>query len=180
MRLLNKVAGSVLWLRETNSLMPGNLREEAHKRGIDPARLVFAPIAPKMEDHLARLRLADLFVDCFAFNAQTTASDALWAGVPVLTCLGKSMVSRVAGSLLNAIDMPELITQTKQDYEALALALATDPPRLAKLRQKLTDNRLTKPLFDTPRYARHLEDAYLQMYERYHAGLPPEHIRVAP
>ena len=133
-----------------------------------------------MEDHLARLRLADLFVDCFAFNAQTTASDALWAGVPVLTCLGKSMVSRVAGSLLNAIDMPELITQTKQDYEALALALATDPPRLAKLRQKLTDNRLTKPLFDTPLFARHLEDAYLQMYERYHAGLPPEHICVAP
>ena len=90
MRLLNKVAGSVLWLRETNSLMPGNLREEAHKRGIDPARLVFAPIAPKMEDHLARLRLADLFVDCFAFNAQTTASDALWAGLPLLTLRGQS------------------------------------------------------------------------------------------
>ena len=178
MRLLNKVPGSVLWLRGTNSLMPGNLREEAHKRGIDPARLVFAPIAPKMEDHLARLCLADLFVDCFAFNAQTTASDALWAGVPVLTCLGPTMVSRVAGGLLNAIDMPELITRTHDQYEALAFSLATEPRRLAQIRAKLAENRLCKPLFDTPLFTRHLENAYTQMYERYQADLPIEDIQV--
>ena len=178
MRLLNKLAGSILWLRETNSLMPGNLREEARKRGIDPDRLVFAPIAPKMEDHLARLRLADLFLDCFAFNAQTTASDALWAGVPVLTCLGPTMVSRVAGGLLNAIGMPELIAQTHDEYEALAYSLATDPRRLAQIKTKLAENRLSKPLFDTPLFTRHLENAYTQMVERYQADLPFDDIQV--
>lgn len=178
MRLLQKVPGSVLWLRETNAAMPDNLRREAGARGIDPDRLVFAGVAPRMEDHLARHRLADLFLDTLTFNAQTTASDALWAGLPLLTCPGQTMVSRVAASLLAAMDMPELIAPTRESYEERALHLATHPGELSAIRQKLADHRLTTPLFDTQLYARHMEEAFVQMVERYLAGLPAADIRV--
>lgn len=179
MRILKRVEGSVLWLLKDNPMAADNLRREAARRQIDPDRLVFATRAP-YGDYLARLRAADLFLDSLPFNAGTTASDALWAGLPVLTRRGKAFASRMAASLLTAIDLPELITDTKEDYESLAVELATNPQRLDEIRQKLARNRLTAPLFDTPRFTRHLEEAYQQMYERCQAGLPPDHIYVRP
>ena len=164
MRLLAKVEGSVLWLLEDNDAMPGHLRTAAAARGIDPARLVFAPRAPSAA-HLARHRLADLFLDTLPYNAHTTASDALWAGLPVLTCLGAQFDGRVAASLLRAIGLPELVTRTMDAYEALALALARDPVRLANLRARLSANRLSSPLYDTDRFHVSLEAAYLRMLE---------------
>jgi len=157
MRLLAQVPDSVLWLLD--GLGTENLRREAVKAGIGPNRLVFAPKAP-LPEHLARHRLADLFLDTLPYNAHTTTSDALWAGLPVLTCLGKTFAGRVAASLLTAVGLPELITRSPKEYEAMALALAGDPARLADLKRKLADNRDTAPLFDTDRFARNLEDAY--------------------
>ena len=132
-----------------------------------------------MPDYLARCRSADLFLDTLPFNAGTTASDALWAGLPVLTCTGEAFASRMASSLLSAIDLPELITSTQEEYEALAIDLATDPQRLKAVRQKLQRNRLSTPLFDTKLFTKHIEDAYAQMYQRYQDGLPPDHIYVS-
>ncbi len=148
MRLLQQIDGSVLWLFRSNMAAEGNLRKQAQKRGVDPQRLVFAE---KMEhsEHLARHRLADLFLDTFSYNAHTTASDALWAGLPVVTKLGEGFAARVAGSLLYAIGLEELVTQTESEYEQLALELAQNPERLAALKAKLEDNRLTTPLFNT-------------------------------
>ena len=179
MRILNQVAGSVLWLSASNPVAIHNLRKEAELRGVSAARLVFAPTLRLRSDHLARQRAADLFIDTLPYNAHTTASDALWAGLPVLTCTGESFASRVASSLLSAIELPELITTTQEDYEALAVQLATNPERMQAIRQKLARHRLSTALFDTPRFTRHLEDAYTQMLERYHADLPPAHIHVA-
>ena len=125
-----------------------------------------------MQDHLARYRLADLFLDTFPFCAHTTASDALWAGVPVLTRVGESSISRICASLLNAIELPELITKTQAEYEATAIKLATNPEKLKGIKDKLAHNRLTTALFDTPRFTRDMEAAYIQMYERYQADLP--------
>jgi predicted O-linked N-acetylglucosamine transferase (SPINDLY family) len=130
-------------------------------------------------EHLARHRLADLFLDTLPYNAHTTASDALWAGLPVLTRLGETFAGRVAASLLKAAGLPELVTQTPQAYEALALELATNAPKLAALRQRLAANRLTCPLFDTALFTQHIEAAYTAMWQRHNAGLPPEHIVVA-
>jgi protein O-GlcNAc transferase len=177
MRLLGKVERSVLWLLASNRTAAGRLLAEAGRRGIARERLVLATQMP-LADHLARHRAADLFLDTFHYNAHTTASDALWAGLPVLTCLGGAFAGRVAASLLTAIGLPELITRSHDDYEALALDLATHPERLAAIRGKLALNRTTLPLFDTPRYARHLEQAYARMHERHRAGLPPDHIVV--
>jgi predicted O-linked N-acetylglucosamine transferase (SPINDLY family) len=132
------------------------------------------------EDHLARLRLADLFLDTLYYNAHTTAADALWAGVPVLTCPGATFASRVAGSLLDAVGLPELITTSITEYEALALQLARDPQRLAFLRRKLAYNRRRFPLFDTDRFTRHIEAAYATMRERAERGEPPQSFAVAP
>ncbi|MDA9337407.1 tetratricopeptide repeat protein, partial [Planktomarina temperata] len=146
MRLLSKVEGSVLWLRKSNNVSHLNMKKEAKKRNVDPSRLVFADRVP-MDEHLARQRLADLFVDTFAFNAHTTASEALWAGLPVVTKAGDGFAARVAGSLLNAIGLPELVTTTDQDYEALILELATNPAKLAQVKDKLATNRLSQPLF---------------------------------
>lgn len=160
MRLLRAVPQSLLWLLES----PGeeNLRRRAHQHGIDPARLVFAPkIAPPM--HLARHRLADLFLDTLPYNAHTTASDALWAGLPLITCMGLSFQSRVAASLLEAINLPELVTTTPCAYEALALELASNPDLLDATRQKLARNRLTTALFDTQRFCNALEALYQQL-----------------
>src|SRR4029077_18348764 len=136
MRILHQTNGSVLWLLESNAIAASNLRNEAAARGIDTGRLVFAPFMP-LPDHLARLRLADLFLDTFPCNAHTTASDALWAGVPVLTCAGDTFVSRVAGSLLQAIGLSDLVTRSLAEYEALALELGRDPGTLAALRARL-------------------------------------------
>ena len=179
MRILKQAEGSVLWLREDNSTAARNLRKEAEARGVNAARLIFAGRMPLPAEHLARHRAADLFIDTLPYNAHTTASDALWAGLPVLTCMGEAFASRVAASLLNAIDLPELITTTQAEYEALAVELAANPQRLRQIKQKLERNRLTTPLFDTRLFTRRLEDAYTRMYERYQAGLPPEHIYVA-
>ena len=177
MRILNKVEGSVLWLFEGNPSAADNLRKEAEQRGVDEKRLVFAKRIP-LPEHLARHRAADLFIDTLPCNAHTTASDALWAGLPVLTCTGEAFASRVASSLLTAIDLPELITTTQEAYEALAVELATNPERIKAIKQKLERNRLTTPLFDTQSFTKHIEDAYTQMVERYHADLAPDHIYV--
>jgi predicted O-linked N-acetylglucosamine transferase (SPINDLY family) len=175
MRLLQIVEGSVLWLFKANPSAKNNLEKEAHKRSIDPGRLVFAERLP-LPEHLARHRLADLFLDTFNYNAHTTASDALWAGLPVLTKLGEGFAARVAGSLLNAIDLPELITTTEEAYESLALELATNPHKLQSIKQKLLANRDTKPLFDTALFTRNLEEAYRRIHDLYNAGTKPEHI----
>jgi protein O-GlcNAc transferase len=164
MRLLRATEGSVLWLFAGNAKAAANLRLEAQKRGVAPERLIFAPKA-SVADHLARHRLADLCLDTLPYNAHTTASDALWAGLPVLTCLGKAFAGRVAASLLKAIDLDELITRSLTEYEALALRLARDPAYLAALKDTLKRNRDTYPLFDTQSATRHIEAAYLTMAE---------------
>lgn len=174
MRLLAGVPGSVLWLSAANGSAVANLRREAELRGVAADRLVFAPRVPLNEDHLARLRLADLFLDTLPYNAHTTAADALWAGVPVLTCRGATFASRVAGSLLTSIGLPELITGSLAEYEGLALALASEPERLTSLRQKLARNRDYYPLFDTDRFTRHIEAAYAEMWHRAERGEPPQ------
>lgn len=179
MRILKKVEGSVLWLFEDNRWASVNLRKEAALRGVDPGRLIFAP-RMDVTDHLARHRSADLFLDTLPYNAHTTASDALWAGLPVLTRIGSTFAGRVAASLLNAIGLPELIAETPEAYEALAVELATDRAKLSAMKRKLAANRLTWPLFDTRLFTQHVERAYTAMYERYQAGLPPDHIFVEP
>lgn len=177
MRLLKQVEGSVLWLFEDNASAASNLRKEAQARGLNPERLVFAR-RMALPEHLARHRLADLFLDTLPCNAHTTASDALWAGLPVLTQIGETFAGRVAASLLTAIGLPELITSTPQAYEDLAIELATNSEKLAAIKRKLADNRLTTPLFDTKLFAKHIEAAYTTMHERCRAGLPPDHIYV--
>ena len=177
MRILIAVEGSVLWLFQDNSWAVENLKKEAEKQGIAPNRLVFAECLP-LPEHLARHRQADLFLDTFPYNAHTTASDALWTGLPVLTLMGSSFASRVAASLLNAVGLSELITSTQEEYEALAIELALNPMKLADIKLKLAKNRLTTPLFDTPLFTKNLEDAYIKMHERCLVGLPPECIYV--
>jgi predicted O-linked N-acetylglucosamine transferase (SPINDLY family) len=179
MRLLKATPGSVLWLLRDNPWAEANLRKEAAARGVAPERLVFAPRVA-LADHLARHRLADLFLDTLPYNAHTTASDALWAGLPVLTCMGQVFASRVAASLLRAIGMPELIARSLEEYEALALRLASDEKRLAAVRAKLQRNRLSKPLFDTDRFRRHLEAAYLEMWRIWQSGEAPRAFAVEP
>ncbi len=179
MRLLAKVDQSVLWLYTTNATAVKNLRREAAARRIDPSRLVFAPRV-KLEYHLSRHRIADLFLDTLPCNAHTTASDALWAGLPVLTCSGRTFASRVAGSLLHAVGLPDLVTHTLDDYEALALKLATDANLLCEVKDRLARNRLTEPLFDTDRFRRHIEAAYMTMWEIHQRGENPQSFAVPP
>jgi predicted O-linked N-acetylglucosamine transferase (SPINDLY family) len=179
MRLLAGVPGSVLWLLDDNEAARRNLRRAASGKGIDPARLIFAPrIQPAM--HLARHRLADLFLDTLPYNAHTTASDALWTGVPLVTCKGQQFDGRVAASLLETAGLPDLITETVEEYEALALELARDPPRLAALRARMAESRLSSPLFDIDRFRAAIETAYLRMVNRARAGLAPESFALAP
>ena len=172
MRLLREVQGSVLWLLQGNDLADLNLRAAAEAEGVDGTRVVFAPRAI-YELHLARLGLADLFLDTLPVNAHTTASEALWCGVPVLTCMGSHFTSRVAASLLTAVGLPELITTSLADYEREALALARDPARLGALRARLAANRNTAPLFDTPRYVEGFDAALERMVEMREAGREP-------
>jgi predicted O-linked N-acetylglucosamine transferase (SPINDLY family) len=178
MRILRRVENSVLWLSQNNPTAASNLRREALHRGVDAGRLIFADRTSSLPEHLARQRVADLFLDTRPYNAHATALDALWAGLPVLTCMGEGFAGRVAASLLNAIELPELITATPTQYENLAVQLAANPQRLAEIRQKLARNRLKTSLFDTRAFTKHLEAAYTKIYERYQANLPPEHIYV--
>ena len=172
MHLLDQVPGSVLWLMSRADASLRNLRHEAQQRGIDPSRLVFASRVPRVEDHLARYRQADLFLDTHPYNAHTTAADALMTGLPVITYMGNAFPARVAGSLLNAIGLPELITHSLEDYEALALELATDPKRLADVKGRLLANRATQPLFNTANFCRNLEKIYINMSQTTEKQVP--------
>jgi predicted O-linked N-acetylglucosamine transferase (SPINDLY family) len=177
MSLLRQVEKSVLWLLDGSATMRRNLWREAAARGIDPQRLVFAP-RTATEDHLARHRLADLFLDTLPINAHTTAADALWAGLPVLTCAGTTFAGRVAASLLRAIGLSELMTSSLDEYQSMALRLAKDPAALEEIRQKLARNRAVAPLFDTDRFRRHIEAAYVEMWERHQRGESPSSFAV--
>jgi protein O-GlcNAc transferase len=178
MRILRQSEGSVLWLLEDSPAAAANLRKEAAAREIDPRRLIFAPRLA-LPEHLARHRLAGLFLDTLPYNAHTTASDALWMGVPVLTRLGETFAGRVAASLLNAVELPELVTTSPDEYLARAVELAADPAKLSAIRERLAQKRLTAPLFDTARFTRDLEAAYAAMVARHREGLAPEPIYVA-
>ena len=174
--ILNQVEGSVLWLLgSSGEQAQKNLKHEAEKRGVSPSRIIFAP-PMRLPFHLARCRAADLFLDNLPCNAHTTASDALWAGLPLITLIGESFSGRVAASLLTAVDLPELITDHKEGYINLAVELAKDSTKLESIRRKLKNNIYTSPLFDTPLYTKNLESLYIKMYERYHDDLPLEHI----
>lgn len=179
MRLLDAVPDSVLWFADDNPDVQQNLRAEAAKHGVAPQRLVFSPRI-KYADHLARLAQADLFLDTLPFNAGTTASDALWAGVPVLTCAGEAFSARMAGSLLHAMDLPELVTHCLEDYERQALSLASNPEKLKELRNRLASKRTTMPLFNTARFCRHLEAAFENMWARFQRGEAPMSFALAP
>ena len=178
MRILKAVPHGVLWLRDDGPRLAANLRRSAVAAGVAAERIVFAPVLPSNADHLARHRMADVFLDTLPYNAHTTAADALWAGLPVLTCAGRSYAARVGASVLSAAGLPELITSTQADYEALAVALALDRPRMAALRARWAQARSRAPLFDTSRHTRCLEAALDAMQQRHLAGLPPEHLRV--
>ena len=175
-RILLKVEDSVLWISENNGLFKENIKCEFEKRDIDSSRIIFAPKLESMGDYLTRFGLADLFLDTLPYNAHTTGVDSLKAGVPVLTVMGESFASRVAASLLNATGLPELITNTPAEYEALAIELAMSPLKFKDIKFKLANNRLTGPLFDTPTFTQDIEFAYNKMYERYQGDLAPDHI----
>lgn len=171
-QLLHRCPDSVLWLLK-DPMAEGNLRNAAFQRGISPSRLIFAEHVSQTE-HLGRLQCADLVLDTLPYNAHTTASDALWVGVPLVTCVGDTFASRVAGSLLHAVGLPELATSSLEAYLALALALAQHPEQLAVLKRQLAENRLTTPLFDILNYTHHLEALYEAMWQRHMLGLPPD------
>jgi predicted O-linked N-acetylglucosamine transferase (SPINDLY family) len=179
MRLLHAVPGSVLWLLDDNAAATASLRREAEQRGVAASRLVFAPRLP-LSAHLARHHQADLFLDTFPYNAHTTASDALWAGLPLVTLHGETFASRVGASLLHAAGLPELVTDSLADYEALARRLAATPALLAPLRDRLGRQNKALPLFDTDRFRRHIERAYATMHERAGRGEPPRAFDVEP
>ena len=178
MRLLERVENSVLWILSEDHNISKNLKNETTKRGIDFNRIVFAERI-KMNEHLARQKVADLFIDTFPYTGHTTASDALWVGLPVLTRIGKSFASRVSASLLNAIDLSELVTSSEKEYEDLAVELAKNPVKLKEIKNKLKNNRNTKPLFNTQIFTRNMEKAYSLMYERYLKNLPLDNIEIS-
>jgi protein O-GlcNAc transferase len=177
MRILKAVEGSVLWLLKGKPPYEANLAREAEKHGVAASRLMFAP-SLALDRHLARLGQADLFLDNLPYNAHTTASDALWAGLPLVTRRGTAFPGRVAASLLAAIGLPELITESVEAYESLAIRLARDSAALAALKQKLAANRLTTPLFDTGLFCRHLESAYATMWQAWNKGETPKSFSV--
>jgi predicted O-linked N-acetylglucosamine transferase (SPINDLY family) len=177
MRILARVEAGVLWMLTDDPSAMRHLRAAARAAGISEARLIFAGQMPPPL-HLARHRAADLFLDTLPYGAHTTASDALWAGLPVLTRTGASFAGRVAASLLRAVGVSELITANSKDYEEMAVALATQPERLRGLRRQIAANRMTCPLFDAATFARQLESGYAQIYEQYRSGRPPDHVHV--
>jgi protein O-GlcNAc transferase len=180
MRLLKAVDGSVLWLKDNDATASRNLRREAERRGVAAERLIFAPSVPDVAEHWARQQHADLFLDTLHYNAHTTASDALWAGVPVVTCIGSTFAARVAASLVHAVGLSELVTDSLTDYEALALKLAREPALLSSIKAKLAGNRTSFPFFDTARFTRHIEAAYAAMWQRQQRREPPESFIVDP
>lgn len=178
MSLLKETPGSVLWLYRSNEASEPNLRKEAEGRGVDPDRLVFAETLPK-DEHLARYRLADLVLDTRICGGHTTTSDALWAGVPVVSVQGRHFASRVSASLLSAVGLPELVANDMDSYKKLALHLAQHPDELAALKEKLAQNRMREPLFDTARFVANLEKAYREIWRKYCTAEPPSYIDVA-
>jgi predicted O-linked N-acetylglucosamine transferase (SPINDLY family) len=170
----------IVELEDGDPAAVANLRTAARRSGIDPGRIVFATRLPRNEDHLARHRLADVFLDTTPYNAHTSASDALWAGLPVVTCAGETFASRVAASLLHAVGLPELVTSSLVDYEALALKLASERDFLAAVKARLAAQRESCPLFDVDRIRRHVETAFTIMHERRLRGEPPQHFAVTP
>lgn len=178
-KLLKAIDQSVLWLSSAEAVAVSNLRHQAEQSGVSAERLVFAPRVADMSEHLARQRQADLFLDTLPYNAHTTANEALWVGLPVLTRIGNAFHGRVAASLLRAVGLSELIASSAEDYEARAIELANNPASLSAFRQRLESNRLVAPLFDTKHFTRHIEAAYAAMYERHQAGLEPDHIVVS-
>jgi predicted O-linked N-acetylglucosamine transferase (SPINDLY family) len=170
MRLLQRNPGSVLWLMSRNEISRRNLQAFAASMEIDLARIVFATRVPRVEDHLARYRLADFFLDTYPYNAHTTTADALMAGIPVVTCMGDAFHARVAGSLVQAAGLPELVTHSLEDYEALAQALAAQPQRVARMKDHLQKTRASNPLFDTPTYCRNLEAIYISLWRKQQLG----------
>jgi predicted O-linked N-acetylglucosamine transferase (SPINDLY family) len=178
MRILQSTGNSVLWLSEQNDFVISNLRKEAEKKGINPNRLIYATRTDLVEDHLARQSLADLFLDTLPYNAHTTVLDALWAGLPVLTCIGESFAGRVAASALNAIELPELITTTRAQYEASAIEFANNPTKLKVIKEKLKRKRLNTALFDSVRFTRNFEKACVQVHEWHHAKLAADNIHI--
>jgi predicted O-linked N-acetylglucosamine transferase (SPINDLY family) len=178
MNIVKNIDQSILWLSDMAETAKSNLRKEAQGLGVNPDRLVFARHVSSLSDHLARHRLADIFLDALPYNAHTTASDALWAGLPVVTQIGNSFAGRVAASLLNAFGLPELITQTSEEFEALAVDLALNEQKLHGVRERLRKNRLTAPLLDAALYTKHLEAAFEAMHQRYQAGQAPDHIEI--
>ena len=179
MRLLRKVEDGVLWLSLDNPAVENNLRKESLIRGVDPARLIFAPFVKRIEEHYARYRLADLYLDT-AYNGHVTTADALWAGLPVLTRAGGSFAGRVAGSLLHAVGLPELVTYGLDEYEAMALKLARDRRLLESLRTRLEQSKRSAPLFDADRFRRHIESAFTTMWEIWQRGDEPRAFAVKP
>jgi len=178
MRILSKVDGSVLWLSDGNTTGIDNLKKEAKKNNVDESRLIIAPRLDLREDHLNRIKLADLFLDTLPYNAHATTSDALQVGLPVLTQIGESFASRVAASLISSVDMQELITESQEQYEESAIELATNPEKLKAIKDKLYIQLKSSPLYNTPLYTKQLEAAYLEMYERYQQKLEPDHVYV--
>jgi predicted O-linked N-acetylglucosamine transferase (SPINDLY family) len=178
MRVLKRVEGSVLWLREDKAAASMNLRKEAEARGVAGERVVFAQRMLSIEEHLGRHRSANLFLDTLPFNAHTTADDALWAGLPVLTQLGEALPGRVGASLLGAIGLRELIAETEEEYERIAIELASDPAKLETIKAKLAHNRLTTPLFNTALFTRNMESAYEAIYRRWQQGSAPDDVQV--
>lgn len=172
MRLLKAADASVLWLAGGDETAAANLRAAAKAADIDPARLVFAPKLARVADHLARHRLADLFLDTLPYNAHTTASDALWSGLPVVTCTGNAFAGRVASSLLAAVGLPDLAAPDLAAYEAVALRLAREPAALAECKRRLERQRLASPLFAADSFLHHLEAAYMRMYSVWRSGKP--------
>jgi predicted O-linked N-acetylglucosamine transferase (SPINDLY family) len=177
MKILKQVKGSVLWLLEDNLTATNNLKLEANKRDIDVKRIIFAR-RMKMSDHLARLKVADLFIDTLPYNAHTSASDGLWVGLPFLTLAGDTFASRVGASMLNAIGLPELITHSENEYKNKAIELATNSTLLKEIKKKLERNKLSKPLFDAKLFTKNVESAYIIMHEKYHLDKPTNDIYI--
>ncbi len=179
MRILRAVEDSVLFLNIGNDLAKSNIKNEAVRCGIDPARIIFKGFL-STSDYLGLYSAVDLFLDTYPYTAATTASDACWAGLPVLTLMGESYASRMAASVLNALELPELIVRTQEAYESKAIELATDPAQLLEIRTKVQKNKFLSPVFNSKFVTKHIEAAYIEMYERYHAELPPDHIAAVP
>jgi predicted O-linked N-acetylglucosamine transferase (SPINDLY family) len=176
--ILRKVESSVMWIAENNDEFKVNISTEFKKRGVNLEKIIFAKRVESMGDHLSRLSLADIFLDTYPYNAHSTALDSLKAGVPVLTLIGQSFASRVSASLLNAIGLSELITNDQEQYENLAVELSTSAEKLSELKKKLSRNRFSEPLFNTPLFTKHIESAYIKMFERYQVDLQPDNIFV--